>query len=309
MCEKAYKCYIDKMSENKGRTRKVRPFLRVRTQELCSELPSKESSATRQLGIGDVKDIQHTLHRRIEYRNGWCSSVRIFTAMTSECHLKSVGGGGIGALAVSHNKKFIAVAERSITESAPNIYVYEYPSLKIVRVLRNGTERSYSALAFNTSDTKLASVGAFPDFMLTVWDWEKEKIILRNKAFSQDVFKVSFFPEDDGILTTSGTGHIRFWKMAQTFTGMKLQGEIGKFGKFDLSDVEGYAEMPSSGMILSVLERFSSLWDGNFVKLEVGEVIQQASSGSDYGCEARGYVMIVFELLSFRISPPFRISP
>jgi cilia- and flagella-associated protein 44 len=199
------------------------------------------------------------------------TSVRMFNVLTSESrYLESVGGGGIGAIAVSHDKKFIAVAERSITESPPNIYVYEYPSLKIYRVLRNGTERLYSALAFNTSDTKLASVGAFPDFMLTVWDWKQEKIILRNKAFSQDIFKVSFFPEDDGILTTSGTGHIRFWKMAQTFTGLKLQGEIGKFGKFDLSDVDGYAEMPSSGMILSGSESGSLLlWDGNFVKLEV----------------------------------------
>jgi hypothetical protein len=45
------------------------------------------------------------------------------------------------------------------------------------------------------------------------------------------VYSVRFSPGDDGRLTTSGTGHIRFWKMASTFTGLKLQGDIGKFGK------------------------------------------------------------------------------
>lgn len=42
---------------------------------------------------------------------------------------------------------------------------------------------------------------------------------------------MQFSPHDDGRITTSGTGHIRFWKMANTFTGLKLQGDIGKFGK------------------------------------------------------------------------------
>ena len=43
--------------------------------------------------------------------------------------------------------------------------------------------------------------------------------------------RVDFSPHDDGRLTTSGAGHIRFWKMANTVTGLKLQGDIGKFGK------------------------------------------------------------------------------
>ena len=33
--------------------------------------------------------------------------------------------------------------------------------------------------------------------------------------------------------------HIRFWKMARTFTGLKLQGEMGKFGTVEISDISG----------------------------------------------------------------------
>lgn len=75
-------------------------------------------------------------------------------------------------------------------------------------------------MAFNSSGDKIATLGSSPDYMLAVWDWEEELIVLRSKAFGQDVFRVSFSPTNDGILTTSGLGHIRFWKMAQTFTGL-----------------------------------------------------------------------------------------
>ena len=32
--------------------------------------------------------------------------------------------------------------------------------------------------------------------------------------------------------------------MAHTFTGLKLQGQLGKFGKTEISDIEGYVELP-----------------------------------------------------------------
>jgi hypothetical protein len=36
---------------------------------------------------------------------------------------------------------------------------------------------------------------------------------------AQDVYTLRFSRYFEGTLTTSGTGHIRFWKMASTFTG------------------------------------------------------------------------------------------
>lgn len=32
--------------------------------------------------------------------------------------------------------------------------------------------------------------------------------------------------------------------MADTFTGLKLQGELGRFGRTEISDIEGYVELP-----------------------------------------------------------------
>lgn len=54
--------------------------------------------------------------------------------------------------------------------------------------------------------------------------------------------------------------------MAQTFTGLKLQGEIAKFGALEMSNVSGYHELPD-GKVLSGTEQGNMiLWEGNLVK-------------------------------------------
>ena len=133
--------------------------------------------------------------------------------------------------------EYFAVGEKG---NNPVIAIYSYPSLKLHRILREGTEQQYSHMDFSPREGNLlASVGGYPDFMLTVWNWESESVVLRSKAFSQEIYRVSFSPELPGQLTSSGTGHIRFWKMALTFTGLKLQGYLGKFGQTELSDIGG----------------------------------------------------------------------
>eukprot|EP00879_Flechtneria_rotunda_P013428 GHRR01014020.1.p1 GENE.GHRR01014020.1~~GHRR01014020.1.p1 ORF type:complete len:509 (+),score=176.89 GHRR01014020.1:1264-2790(+) len=54
--------------------------------------------------------------------------------------------------------------------------------------------------------------------------------------------------------------------MATTFTGLKLQGQIGKFGALELSDVAAFVEMPD-GKVLSGSESGALLiWDGGLIK-------------------------------------------
>uniref|UniRef100_H2ZFC4 Cilia- and flagella-associated protein 44 n=1 Tax=Ciona savignyi TaxID=51511 RepID=H2ZFC4_CIOSA len=180
--------------------------------------------------------------------------------------IRSCSGGGVGAIAVHPSGNYFAVAEKGVK---PHVLVYEFPSLKLYRVLEGGTERAYSFVDFSPKGDLLASVGSYPDYMLTVWDWCKEKIMLRSKAFSQEVYRVTFSPEQEGQLTSSGTTHIRFWKMAFTFTGLKLKGELGRFGKTSLSDIDGYIQLPD-GKVLSGCEWGNMLlWDGGLIKVEI----------------------------------------
>ena len=43
--------------------------------------------------------------------------------------------------------------------------------------------------------------------------------------------------------------------MANTFTGYKLQGDLGKFGKTEISDIEGYAELPDGKVIDKIFQK------------------------------------------------------
>jgi len=174
-----------------------------------------------------------------------------------------VDGRGVGAFAVHPTEPLVVVGEKG---NDPNIYCFSYPSWELTKVLKKGCERGYSCLSFSPNGEKLASVAMAPDFNLTIWDWRSERIELHTKAFGQDVYKVAWSPTDPMKLTTSGTGHIRFWRMARTFTGLKLQGDIGKFGKVELSDVDDFAEMPD-GKVLSGTESGALLvWEGPFIK-------------------------------------------
>ncbi|MCQ2816612.1 MAG: hypothetical protein MJ252_05015 [archaeon] len=59
--------------------------------------------------------------------------------------------------------------------------------------------------------------------------------------------------------------------METTFTGLKLQGELGKFGQIDLSDISAFVEFPD-GKVLSPTEHGTFLlWEGIFIKANLDE--------------------------------------
>ncbi|KAI4887997.1 hypothetical protein NFI96_034666, partial [Prochilodus magdalenae] len=181
-------------------------------------------------------------------------------------YIRSCSGCGIGTIMAHPSRSYIAVAEKG---EQPSIIIYEYPSLRPYRILRGGTGQAYSFVDFNHEGTLLASVGSAPDYMLTLWDWRQEQVMLRCKAFSQDIYRVTFSPDNPGQLTTSGSGHIKFWKMARTFTGLKLQGILGRFGKTALTDIEGYVELPDGKVVSGSEWGNMLLWDGGLIKVEI----------------------------------------
>ena len=63
-----------------------------------------------------------------------------------QTYLRSLGGGGIGALAVHPSRDYLAVGEKG---NQPVIAIYTYPELKLHRILR-GIYMS-SCVYYNTS--------------------------------------------------------------------------------------------------------------------------------------------------------------
>lgn len=57
--------------------------------------------------------------------------------------------------------------------------------------------------------------------------------------------------------------------MARTFTGLKLQGVVGRFGRTSISDIEGFLQFPD-GKVLSGSEWGNMLlWEESLIKLQV----------------------------------------
>ncbi|XP_028297730.1 cilia- and flagella-associated protein 44-like [Gouania willdenowi] len=124
-------------------------------------------------------------------------------------YLRSCSGEGIGAITAHPSNEYFVIAEKG---NQPLILVYEYPSLRLYHILRGGTEQVYSSVDFNLDGSILASVGGAPDYMLTLWDWRHEEVMLRCKASSQEVYRVRFSPHNQNCsphqeLDTSSKEH------------------------------------------------------------------------------------------------------
>jgi len=169
-----------------------------------------------------------------------------------------------GVVAVHPSRKYYVMGERR--PGNPRMLVHSWPSREQVYTYEEGCSIGYAACSFNVSGTRMATVGAAPDFTLAVWDWPNRVMILRNKCFSADVHSVVFSAFDSSLLVTGGSGHIKFWTMANTFTGQKLQGTLGKFGRLEISNITGFVVFPD-GKVLSGSENGCLLlWEGDLVK-------------------------------------------
>lgn len=151
----------------------------------------------------------------------------------------------------------------------PPIIIYKYPEMKVISYLRNGTQKRYLCLAYNPDGELLAAQGGEPDYTLTIWNWKENKIILRTKSFSNDIISIKFSPFIQNQLTTSGLGHIKCWKMCNSFTGLKLNGALGRFGKTEICDIIGIFPMPDEKVISGCEWGNILVWEDGLIKYEV----------------------------------------
>ncbi|XP_046662828.1 cilia- and flagella-associated protein 44-like [Homalodisca vitripennis] len=179
---------------------------------------------------------------------------------------RSLNGSGIGHIAKNPMEDHLAVGEKCVN---PLIIIYSWPNFEVVSKMSGGTTRAYSHLGYSPDGSMLVSQGKEPDHLITIWDWKEAHIILRVKSHGQDVFNAEFSQFVPGQLTSSGLGHIKFWKMAKTFTGLKLQGELGRFGKTEICDILGVCAMPDEKVISGSEWGNLLAWEDKLIKLEV----------------------------------------
>ncbi len=88
---------------------------------------------------------------------------------------------GMTAMAVSPNRRYVAVAEMGEKAS---ITIYDLHSLRKRKILSSPDVQSteYVSLAFSPDSKYLVAQGGDPDWTLLYWAWEKSKVMAYTKS-------------------------------------------------------------------------------------------------------------------------------
>ena len=182
----------------------------------------------------DVKDNVHYLDEQtVLYPAG--HNVVIFN--TEQKTQRFISGTekteGITAIAVSPNKKYVAVAERAAEGEKALVTVFDLHTLKRRKVLQavasDVMSREFVCLAFSPDSKGLLTHGGAPDWTLVYWLWEKAKVgaVSKSSTAQNAVYQVSFNPVDNTVVCVTGDGICRFLRITDQ-TLKPLPGAMGK---------------------------------------------------------------------------------
>ena len=124
----------------------------------------------------------------------------------------------ITAVAVSPNKKFAAVAEKSDKGA---ITVFDLHSLKRRRLLTatDSQSKEFVSMAFSPDSKQLMAQGGAPDWALTIWTWEKAKFVATTRTGPNPnsvVCQCSFSPKDNNLICVTGNSIFKQFKLVDS---------------------------------------------------------------------------------------------
>ncbi|NXI62239.1 CFA57 protein, partial [Anseranas semipalmata] len=127
---------------------------------------------------------------------------------------------GVQALAVSRNRRYLAVSETAAEE--PALTVYELSSVPPPRRRRTLAAaelagRDAVSLAFSPDGRYLAAVTAPPEVHLACWLWEKQRLMAAVcvEAPGSGGCQVSFSPQDNAQVCITGNGFFKLFKYSE----------------------------------------------------------------------------------------------
>ncbi|RLN86703.1 hypothetical protein BBJ28_00010446 [Nothophytophthora sp. Chile5] len=131
-------------------------------------------------------------------------------------HGAETAGRGITALAVAPNKRYVAVAEQA--ERAV-VHIHDLNTLRRRKTLTlaDGLADTCVWVAFSGDSKYCLTQGGAPDWVLSLWLWEKTKLLASVKASTpagNAVHQADFSPNDPLTICVSGNGLIKFFRFA-----------------------------------------------------------------------------------------------
>eukprot|EP00762_Andalucia_godoyi_P001507 ANDGO_00191.mRNA.1 hypothetical protein len=176
----------------------------------------------------DEATLVHVVGRHVVIEHAHGQSAQVFISPILE------SCGGISAVAISPNRKFLAVAEyasasASASENGPvadpviTVYDVQLPKRKKVMspagttLPTGGAFTQYTCLAFSADSRFLAAQTNGSSFQLTVWQWEKSRLLAHASSTTADepIHQVSFSPRDSSTLLATGDKCFKTFKFKE----------------------------------------------------------------------------------------------
>ncbi|XP_006503434.1 cilia- and flagella-associated protein 57 isoform X1 [Mus musculus] len=126
---------------------------------------------------------------------------------------------GMLALAISPNRRYLAISET--VQEKPAVTIYELSSIpcRKRKVLNNFDfqVQKFTSMAFSPDSKYLLTQTSPPDSNLVYWLWEKQKVMAIIKADSQNnpIYQVSISSQDNSQVCITGSGVFKLLRFAE----------------------------------------------------------------------------------------------
>ena len=128
------------------------------------------------------------------------------------------GGLGITAMAVSSNRRYLAVAQQMKDHGACVVYDLHTGRKKRVLTATENESTSFVSVAFSADNKFLITQGAAPDWNLNYWAWDKGRALASTKTTNSRgarIHEVSINPQDPSLVCVVGDEIFKFLRMQE----------------------------------------------------------------------------------------------
>ncbi|KAF4791478.1 hypothetical protein TURU_131639 [Turdus rufiventris] len=129
--------------------------------------------------------------------------------------------GQVGAFAANANSQVVAFSDRKLN---PLIHIYTFPELSKVTELKGDVQLDYTLLAFSFTGPYLASYSSIPEFVLSVWNWQKQIVLCSEPQPGLTGTSLSFNPMNWQQLCFVAESSVTIWRVERSKDEYHLTG-------------------------------------------------------------------------------------
>uniref|UniRef100_A0A3Q3GTX4 Cilia- and flagella-associated protein 43 n=1 Tax=Kryptolebias marmoratus TaxID=37003 RepID=A0A3Q3GTX4_KRYMA len=99
---------------------------------------------------------------------------------------------------------------------SPSIFVYIFPELQLKNELKGTAQLEYTSLTLSEDGPYLGSCSSFPDYTITVWNWENAEAICTQPQAGPDIVSLLFNPLSWLQLCALGPSTLTVWNIEKS---------------------------------------------------------------------------------------------